>query len=154
MTYLGPFTQATLMYEPNEVALKGGVTTPGTILDYVAKNQSHFLHIIMKAGLQSFYNSIGRSYTLFVSRESQIISHLDKGTSIRFLKMSTVPGVITTDMFSNNQTIFPLDHRNDLSIKKYRDGEIRVDDNPLIAGDIMCKNGIIHIIDGVLWPTY
>ena len=57
MTYVGPFTQATLMYEPDEASPKGEVATPGTILDYVAKNLPHFLPIIKKAGQLPFYNA-------------------------------------------------------------------------------------------------
>jgi uncharacterized surface protein with fasciclin (FAS1) repeats len=156
MTYLGPFTQATLIYEPDEVSIKGQVATPGTILDYVAKNLPHFLPIIKNAGKTPFYNSIERSYTLFApSILSPDFSHLDPNTSIQILKMSTVPGIITTDMLSNNQIIFPLDHpRNNLHVTKFKDGEIRVWGKTLIAGDIICKNGIIHLLDGVLWPTY
>ena len=51
MTYVGPFTQATLMYEPDEASPKGEVATPGTILDYVAKNLPHFLPIGMPNAL-------------------------------------------------------------------------------------------------------
>jgi hypothetical protein len=144
------------MYEPDEASPKGEVATPGTMLDYVAKNLPHFLPIIKKAGQLSFYNATERRYTLFVpKRLPQDFPLLDPNTAIRLLKMSTVPGVITTDMLSNNQIVFPLDHpRNNLGITKYRDGEIRVRNKHLIEGNIMCKNGIIHLIDGVMWPTY
>ena len=156
MTYVGPFTQATLMYEPNEASPKVEVATPGTILDYVAKTLPHFLPIIKKAGQLPFYNATERRYTLFVPKSiPRDFQHLDPNTAIRILKMSTVPGVITTSMLSNNQIVFPLDHpKNNLGITKYSDGEIMVMNNRLIEGDIMCKNGIIHLLDGVLWPTY
>lgn len=156
MTYIGPFTQTTLMYEPDEASPKGEVATPGTMLDYVAKNLPHFLPIIKKAGQLPFYNATERRYTLFVPKNlPPDFPRLDPNTAIRILKMSTVPGVITTGMLSNNQIVFPLDHpKNNLGITKYRDGEIRVRDHTLIEGDIMCKNGIIHLLDGVLWPTY
>jgi len=156
MTYVGPFTQATLMYEPDEASPKGEVATPGTILDYIAKNLPHFLPIIKKAGQLPFYNATGRCYTLFVPKSIALdFPRLDPNTALRILKISTVPGVITTGMLSNNQIVFPLDHpKNNLCITKYRDGEIRVKGKTLIEGDIMCKNGIIHLIDGVLWPTY
>jgi hypothetical protein len=156
MTYVGPFTQATLIYEPNEYSPKGEVATPGTLLDYIAKNVPYFLPIIKKAGQLPFYNATERRYTLFVpKRLPPDFPSLDPNTAIRILKMSTVPGVITTGMLSNNQIIFPLDHpKNNLNITKFRDGEIRVRDKTLIEGDITCKNGIIHFIDGILWPTY
>jgi hypothetical protein len=146
------------MYEPDEASPKGEVATPGTILDYVVKNLPHFLPIIKKARQLPFYNATERRYTLFVpKRLPPDFPRLDPNTAIRILKMSTVPGVITTGMLSssNNQIVFPLDHpKNNLGIIKYMDGEIRVNDHPLIEGDIMCKNGIIHLLDGILWPTY
>jgi hypothetical protein len=156
MTYVGPFTQATLMYEPTESSPKGEVATPGTILDYIAKNLSHFLPVIKKAGQLPFYNAIERRYTIFVPKIlPPDFPRLDPNTSIRILKMSTIPGVITTGMLSNNQILFPLDNpRNNIDVIKHRDGEIKVRGKTLIEGDIMCKNGIIHLIDGVFWPTY
>jgi hypothetical protein len=156
MTYVGPFSQATLIYESDEAPPKGEVATPGTILDYVTKNLPHFLPIIKKAGQLPFYNATERRYTLFVPKSfPPDFPLLDPNTAIRILKMSTVPGVITTGMLSNNQSVFPLDYpKHNLFITKYRDGEIRVNEHTLIEGDIMCKNGIIHLLDGVLWPTY
>lgn len=152
MTYVGPFTQATLMYEPDEASSKGEVATPGTILDYIAKNLPHFLPIVKKARYMSLYNTDGR-YTLFVpKRLPSNFPLLDTNTAIRMLRMSTVQGVIYTNMLSNNQTVFPLAHpKNDLGITKYN-GQIRVMNNVLTEGDIKCKNGIIHLLDGVLWP--
>jgi len=143
------------MYE-DEASPKGEVATPGTILDYVAKNLPHFLPIIKIGKQLPFYNGTERRYTLFVPKKLPTnFPHLDINTAIRILKISTVQGVITTGMLSNNQTVFTLDHpKNDLNITKYKDGEIRVKDKTLIEGDIICKNGIIHLLNGVLWPTY
>ena len=155
MTYVGPFTQATLMYEPNEASPKGEVATPGTMLDYVAKNLPHFLPIIKNAGQLPFYNATERRYTLFVPMSlPSNFPHLDPNIALRILKMSTIPGIITSGMFSNNQIVFPLDHKNNLDITKYKDGEIKVEGHTLIKGDIMCNNGIIHLLDGALLPTY
>jgi uncharacterized surface protein with fasciclin (FAS1) repeats len=143
------------MYEADE-APPEKVATPATMLDYVAKTLPEFLPIIKKAGRLPFYNATERRYTLFVPKSLPTdFPSLDPNTSLRILKMSTVPGVITTGMLSNNQILYTLDHpKNDLSITKSADGEIKVQDHTLIEGDIMCMNGIIHILDGVLCPTY
>lgn len=155
MTYMGPFTQATLMYEPNDASPKVEVATPGTILDYMAKSLPHFLPIIKKAGQLPLYNATECRYTLFAPKNPLDYTHLDPNTAISILKMSTVPGVITTDMLSNNLTVYPMDYpKNNLNITKPRDGEIRVMNHRLIEGDIMCTNGIIHLLDGLLLPTY
>lgn len=154
MTTLGPYTQATLIYEPVVSIVNGEIATPGTMLDYITKKLPHFLPIIKNARKMPFYNSEGR-YTLFVPKSSEHdYHHLDPNLSIRILNMSTVPGIITTDMFLNNQTIFPLDHpRNNLYIRKNLN-TIKVSDKQIIFGNIECNNGIIHIIDSILWPIF
>ena len=154
MTYLAPFSQATLMYKADE-APPEEVATPGTMLDYVAKRFPEFLPIIKEAGQLPFYNATERRYTLFVPKSLPTdFPNLDPNTSIRILKMSTVPGVITTGMLSNNQIVYTLDSKNNLNITKSMDGEIKVEDHTLIEGDIMCVNGIIHVLDCMLYPTY
>jgi uncharacterized surface protein with fasciclin (FAS1) repeats len=155
MTYVGPFTQATLMYEQDELPTKGKVATLGTILDYIAKKLPYFLPIIKKANLLSFYNTPGR-YTVFLPKSlPRNFPMLDANTAYRLMKMSTMRGIITVNMLSNNQILFPLAHpQNNLSVTKYKDGEIRINDYTLTEGDILCKNGVIHLLDGILWPTY
>ncbi len=156
MTYVGPYSQATLMYEPDEASPKGEVATPGTMLDYITKKLPHFLPIIKKANQLPFYNSNERRYTMFIPKSlPDNFPRLDPNTSLRILKMSTVPGVITTGMLSNNMILFPLDHpKNDLNISVYKNGEIKVREKTLLEGDIYCKNGIIHLLDNILLPTY
>jgi hypothetical protein len=152
--YVGPFTQATLMYESDNVSPKV-VATPGTLLDYVAKNLSHLLPLIDKAGKLPFYTAKDRRYTFFVPKTLPIdFPSLDPNTCLQILNMATVRGVITTSMLSNNMVVFPLGYPNNLNIKKFIDGQITVGGRTILEGDIFCENGIIHILDCILWPTY
>jgi len=141
------------MYEHDEAPPKGVVATPGTILDYVAKNLNHFLPIIKQAGKLPFYNTIDYRYTLFVPVRLPENFPIDINTALKLLRMSTMPGVITTDMLSNNQILFPISRINNLYINKCENGEIKVNGLSLIKGDIKCKNGTIHLVDGILWPS-
>ena len=156
MTYNGPYTQATLMYEPDEVNAKGIVATPGTMLDYVAKNHSEFLNVMKTANLLPFYDCNDRKYTLFVPIcLPQDFPLLDPNTCYRIMKYSTLYGVVTTGMLNNDMILYPLSHpRNNIDVTIYNDGEIRVRGKTILKGDIFCSNGLIHLIDGMLWPNY
>ena len=53
MTYVAPYSQATLIFEPDEEINIGSViiATPGTILDYVTRYHRSFLGLIKRANL-------------------------------------------------------------------------------------------------------
>lgn len=158
MTYVGPYSEATLMYEPDEANAKGVVATPGTLLDYVAKKYPKFMDFMKKANLLSFYNCVNEKsrHTLFVPVFiPDNFPRLDANTCNRILKLSTVPGIVTTDMLTDNLTLYPLSHpKNDLYVSVSDSEEIKIRGKTLLAGDIFCKNGVIHVLSGMLWPTY
>lgn len=154
MTYVGPYTQATLMYEPSEPDIPVEVATPGTILDYVAKNVPKFLFLIKKANLLSLYNSTQDKHTLFLPRNIPLFTqYIDPNLAFKICKFSTTPGIITTKMLSStpNLVVYSLLPSENLNIQSNFD-EIRVQNNLLVAGDILCTNGMIHIIDTILRP--
>ena len=153
MTSVGPFSQTTLLFEPTKTIFHK-VATPGTILDYVTKHLPHFLPVIKKAGkLPYFNNESGYRFTLFVPRQSSFPKTLNANIATKIVNMSTVRGIITTDMFSNNQIVYPLGENN-LRITKNPNGLIKVNENLISRGNIMCANGIIHLIDGSLYPVF
>jgi hypothetical protein len=153
MTSVGPFSQTTLLFEPTRTIFRK-VATPRTILDYVTKNLPHFLPVIKKAGKLPFFNNdAGYRYTLFVPLQSNFSKTLDANIATKIVNMSTVPGIITTDMFSNNQIVYPLG-KNNLRITKNQNGSIKVNENLISRGNIRCTNGIIHLIDGSLCPVF
>lgn len=157
MTYVGPYSQATLMYEPSEADIAIEVATPGTILDYVAKNVPKFLFLIKKANLLPLYNSSQEKHTLFLPRsfEKEFPQFIDSNIAFRICKFSTTPGIITTKMLSSssNIVIYSLLSAENLNIQSEL-GEIRVQNELLVAGDILCTNGLIHIVDNILHPKF
>jgi hypothetical protein len=149
MTYVGPYTQATLIpseavFEP-EIDTQRHVSTPGTILDYISKYHPYFLDMIKKANLMSLYNTVNRmKYTVFIP--CCVRSFFNP-------LYVTVTGVITTDMMlsSPNMIIYTNnndaadDHQliinSDASLQK-----IFVNDSQIVYGDIQCTNGIVHVL--------
>lgn len=192
MTAVGPYSEATLLFEPEEPQGKAiDVATPGTVLDYIARNHPSFLNLIRKANLLPFYNDTGArdrfsfpkngaltrsteqpSMTVFVPREDtkQVFPMLDGNTAWRICKMSTVPGMVTTTMLMSSPALILYSlGRQPLNVSSNQDKEIWVSacgdsvtypcspdagKKSLLFGDIVCSNGIVHVIDGLLWPTW
>jgi hypothetical protein len=156
MTYVGPYSEATLMYEPSEPDHVVEVATPGTILDFVGKNSPNFLFLIKRANLLNLYNSSQQKHTLFLpscNTEPDTESAIDPNTAFKICKFSTTPGNITTTMLSSspNFVIYSLLPNENLNIQNTRSG-VTIQNKVLLHGDIMCTNGIIHFIDSMLKP--
>jgi hypothetical protein len=156
MTYVGPYSQATLIYEPNEMGNNIEVATPGTILDYVGRNMPKFLFLIKKANLLPLYNSQENQekLTLFLPRSFKPFSqYIDPNIAFKICKFSTTPGIVTTKMLSSSPSfvVYSLLPAQNLNIQSNPDG-IKIQNRFLLAGDILCTNGIIHIIDDILYP--
>jgi len=160
MTYVGPYSEATLMYEPNEPENVVEVATPGTILDFVEKNSPTFLFLIKRANLLNLYNSSQQKHTLFLPLPSCVWApfeewrNIDPNTAFKICKFSTTPGNITTTMLSSspNFVIYSLLPNENLNIQNTRSGVITIQNKILLHGDIICTNGIIHFIDIMLKP--
>jgi len=155
MTYVGPYSEATLMYEPSEPDHVIEVATPGTILDFVGKNSPNFLFLIKKANLLNLYNSSQQKHTLFLPFCVNI-PNADPNIAFRICKFSTTPGNITTTMLSSSPnfviySLLPNENLNIQNIRGRRPG-ITIQNKILLHKDIMCTNGIIHLIDNVLKP--
>lgn len=154
MTYVGPYSEATLMYEPSEPDHVEDVATPGTILDFVRKNSPNFLFLIKKANLLNLYNSTQQKHTLFLPLSCILPNkYIDPNTAFKICKFSTIPGNITTTMLSSsfNFVIYSLLPTENLNIQNTKLG-IKIQNRILLHGDIMCTNGIIHFIDNILIP--
>jgi hypothetical protein len=129
MTYVGPYSQATLIFEPEEElnSKVEVVATPGTLLDYIGRTAPGFLQIIRKAN-----------------------------TSRRICRNSTVPGIVTSDMLASSPHLIVYNLSNDggcnseMSISS-ENGNILINNNQsVLYGDILCANGLVHVIDKIL----
>lgn len=160
MTYVGPYSQATLIFEPDEElnSKVEVVATPGTLLDYIGRTAPNFLQIIRKANMLAFYNTVSQNkYTVFIPVQTKDYLMFDANTSRRICRNSTVPGIITSDMLlsSPHMTIYTLANdggcNNEMTVSS-ENGNILVNNNHnVLYGDIRCSNGLIHVIDKILY---
>jgi len=160
MTYVGPYSQATLMFEPSEKpAIE--VATPGTLLDYISRTAPHFLTVVRKANMLNFYNDSGmNNYTLFVPlrpNNSDQYAMFDANAARRICMNSTVPGIVTSDMLTSSPHLILYTLLNDggcsneLNVSSDRRGILLNNKQNILYGDIKCSNGLIHVIDKILW---
>lgn len=159
MTYVGPYSQATLIFEPEEElnSKVEVVATPGTLLDYIGRTSPGFLQIIRKANMLAFYNTVSQNkYTVFVPVQTKDYLMFDANTSRRICINSTVPGIITSDMLKSSQHLIVYNLANDggcnneMTISS-ENGNILINNNQnVLYGDILCLNGLVHVIDKIL----
>jgi hypothetical protein len=141
MTYVAPYSQATLIFEPDEEVNVGRVSiaTPGTILDYVTRYHRSFLDLIKRANLMSLYNTINNlNYTVFIPRSGEI-----KNTP----KAYTVPGIVTICMMLTSPNMIIYSMSNDELRVTSINGNIFINGSQIIYGDIECTNGLAHVVN-------
>jgi uncharacterized surface protein with fasciclin (FAS1) repeats len=145
MTYVAPYSQATLMYEPDE-EFRVEVATPGTLLDYIGRTAPHFLQIIRSANMLALYNTISpKQYTVFVPFRATTTLTFDANTARRICRSSTVPGIITTDMLMSSPHLVMYNLNDEMSVSS-DNGVINVNGQTVLYGDIKCSNGMIHVV--------
>lgn len=129
MTAVGPDSMSTLMYEPENKTFLGTITTPGTFLDFISKVSPTYLHLIKLAGMEAFFNSPDRSYTLFLS-QIKINNSIDANLARKILTMSLLKGVVTTKMLTNVLVLFPINSYEKLVVHTFEtDSKTSVDCN-------------------------
>ena len=156
MTYVGPYSMAT---DFSDYYISGPkpvkVATPGTLLDAVARHIPGFLPIIKIANQEAFYDEIGYDkYTLFGPNHRRY-PFLDPDTAYRICKMATVKGSLNMATLTSSKlyTLESLSPQNTLLVDN-TPNKTTINGHRVIMADIVCKNGIIHVIDDLLWPNY
>lgn len=165
MTYVGPYSQATLISQP-DLPAPIEVATPGTLLDYIGRTAPHFLQIVRKANMLPFYNTVSlKNYTVFLPLCDPTCNQpLDSNFARRICQKSTVPGIITADMLSSSghlvlYSIYNGD--NEINVTSDENGILTLWDGPVNNGhvptaavvlysDIRCTNGLVHVIDKMM----
>ena len=139
MTTCGPYSQATLTYDPEEVTYIPSIT-PNTILDFISTNHTETYKLIKGSGLEKRYNS-PYPVTLFVDSSYKFDQRLSINEAIYICNMYTCPRSIdhnalkTSDMLLL-KTYCPFD----LMIERF--GEYV--NGKRMTGHIQCSNGVIH----------
>lgn len=74
----------------------------------------------------------------------------DKDKLAKVLKLHVVDGTVTAKKVARISSVKSIEGES-LAVKK-TDGKIAIGDANVIAADIKCSNGVIHVIDKVLLP--
>lgn len=136
MTYVGPYSQATLLYESTDQQPVIKVATPGTLLDLIVKQFPAFAQQIRRYKMEAFYNSPTEKHTVFVCPgfSGSPKAYTVKGTIPVSVLKSAQQFLLQTKMQSKDLVI------NNLYDVVYVDGK------KLVIGDIKTSNGIVHVL--------
>lgn len=134
-----------------------------SIMDVINTNPSYtrFNNMIKLANMEKFYNDIYTDLTVFVPSDAflgdinpMFFTTMDLSTARNIIRSSTLKRRITYDILSNSpasyfNTLSPINNLfiTNISEKTYINNCINV-----IENDIECSNGIIHVIDGIIYP--
>ena len=136
---------------------------PGTLLDKIQNTPefSKFSYIAKLANFENILNSPQANITLFVPSDNMlkkindnIIINMDTTTAWYVLKTSIIKNKIPSEILEDSPAAYyyTLSECNRLFITNIN-GVTYIDSNiKIIKKDIICTNGIIHVIDGLIYP--
>ena len=170
MTSNYPYSMAmdfTHMYSVRD--LRGKFPTkepcPGTIWAMLVSDPrfTRFRYIVEKAGMQSFFNDPLANYTVFVAADSSlnkyedVISNMDTLTCRRTLQNSVVRRRLPSEVLKDSPMYylytFPSGYSTERINIQNLEGKTLVNGGTcVLEWDILLKNGIVHIVDGLLVP--
>jgi uncharacterized surface protein with fasciclin (FAS1) repeats len=168
MVSIGPNSQScnmTHMYNISD--LHGSLPKEGlhpTSLSGIIKEHpdfKKFSYILDLSGLEGEYNASQANYTLFVPSDkslsdihNDIFTNIDDSTARHIVKTSTLKNRISSELLSESPASYftTKSASNRLFItntnnKTYINNSINV-----IYKDMNANNGLIHVIDGLIWP--
>ena len=170
MTSSGPYSQSynfTHMF--NFTDLRGKFPKeepcPQSLLGVIKNNPDFhiFYFLIKRANLESIYNSIQAEFTLFVPSDRFLLSkvsedvfaNMDVLTARSIVKSLTLDTRISGEVLEDSPasyfyTTLPENRIYITNINgiTYLNGNIKI-----LQKDIVCNNGVIHIIDGIFIPN-
>lgn len=170
MTTSGPYTEATLLYEPIGNELSIPVASPNTILYFINLYFPSMFEIIKYANLFRLYNDTANEYsnnpalTLFIPRQCRTTKLSGDGnqreTAIQLCKASTTKGALSRKTLASSECMIlkSLSPSNDIIVETNHiwtahDGTVANTsvNGSLIVEDIKCTNGIIYILNNEIW---
>lgn len=141
MTSLGPSTnQPTLLFQDTTLVESKPVIKSGTVLDYICKNFSYLYSLIERENLQHYYNDELTNCTIFIPINQTELS--PKTITINNKRINTI-------LLSTSEEMFLPSLSFDSVKVNYKNNIIYINDKPILFGDIMCINGIIHVVENI-----
>lgn len=141
MTSLGPSTnQPTLLFQDTTLVESKPVIKSGTVLDYICKNFSYLYSLIERENLQHYYNDELTKCTIFIPINQTELS--PKTITINNKRINTI-------LLSTSEEMFLPSLSFDSVKVNYKNNIIYINDKHILFGDIMCINGIIHVVENI-----
>ena len=170
MTSSGPYSQSynfTHMFDFTDLRgrLPRKEPCPESIMGIIKNNPDFhiFNFLIKRADLESIYNSLQADFTVFVPSDKFLLSKVseDVFANMDILTARTIVKTLTLDTRISGEILedSPASYlyttlpENRLYITNiggvtYINGNIKI-----IKKDIVCNNGVIHVIDGIFIPN-
>ena len=168
MTSIGPYTQSynfTHMWDIRD--LRGCLPKKGycenSLMDIIAKTPgfSKFKYIIKLAKMDGIYNADQADFTLFVPSDKAladlpegVLTNMDDATARNIVMASTLNRRITGELLADSPACSFITRSRinklwvtNISGQTYLNNDIKVVDT-----DIEASNGLIHVVDGLIWP--
>ena len=122
---------------------------------------SMFRHMLSLAQLDNIFDSLQADMTVFIPSDQALqakgisVTSMDSGTARHVILTSILNRRITRDILEDNPASYFLTRssHNRLFITNINDRTYINSDINVIHKDMMCSNGIIHVIDSLIIPV-
>lgn len=170
MTSIGPYTQSydlSHMYSIPDLRSIGPVKQnilPSSILGIINSHPDFrkFKYILNLSGLSDRYADPQESFTLFVPSDAtiskipeEIFINMDSSVARNIVKTSTLKRRIPSELLEDSPAshFITTDPINKLFITNISGRTVLNECINIIHKDQPACNGIIHVVDGLLWPA-
>lgn len=169
MTSSGPYSQSnnfTHMFDFTDY--KGPLPTmvpcPNTLLGLIYNNPdfSIFKFMVHRSKLNSFFNLSQADFTVFIPSDKELLKRMDESiftnmdilTARSIVKSCMLNNRISSEVLEDSPAAYyyTTEPSNRLFITNLNGNTIINNNIKIIKKDILLKNGIVHVIDGLVIP--
>lgn len=169
MVSIGPYSQSynyTHMYDFGDLRACGKQKSeycPHALMGIISSHPDFqkFHHMVSVARLEHILNDSQANFTLFVPSDAainglgnEIFLNMDDGTARHIVKSSMLDYRIPSEILESSPASYFMtkDPPNRLFIGNISGKTFINNDINVIHKDILASNGIIHVIDKLIWP--
>jgi len=165
MVSIGPYTQATNYTHTFDIPDLRGPLPKRTFregtLSCIIENHpdfSMFKHLVNIAQLDNIFDDLQANITLFIPSDQQLqakginVTNIDIGSARNIVNASAINRRITSDILEDSPASYFITRNpkirlfiSNINNRTYINNDINI-----IHKDMLCSNGIIHVIDSVI----
>ena len=131
-----------------------------SILEVLEKNKdlSFFYDLVLRGKFSENFNSVQSDFTVFVPSNTDILKrygrnifeNYDIGDAREYLKAAVLNNKIVSELLENGSYLYTIDKITRIRIFRNAD-RIQLNNGiNIIYPDILCVNGVIHIVDDII----